>query len=181
MHAETFVHAIYRDEKAAVQAAEALIDSKFPAGDIGALLRGQAPELGDDSELKEIEIKHTTGMPIGAAIGGALGAIGGALIATGAVIATGPIALAIEGAIAGGAFGTLSGVLGGLAYWKETIRFPEHAFEHGGVLLGVNAHGPRIAEARDVLTRTGGEDVSVSTKPEARTAAKNGSNLPQAT
>jgi len=164
-----FVHAIYRDEPAAVEATRALIDAKFPSGDVGAFMRGMP--RGTDSE---IEVQHKTGIPVGAMLGAALGALGGALVASGVVLAAGPVLLALDGAAAGGALGSLTGALAGLAHWSDTLSFPAHTFDHGGVLLGVTTHEGRVEEARDILTATGGEDVRVSTKRRASIAAADG-------
>jgi hypothetical protein len=156
----SYVHATYRDQRTAVQAAEALLEAKFPARDISALL------CDADSEQAgvELKIRHKTQVPIGALIGGIGGLVLGAVIAWLAQVHPDPQLFAVRGAVIGAAIGTLAGALGGLGRWRDTILFPEGAFKNGCVVVGVNTHETRVNEARRVLDAAGGGDVEVSTK-----------------
>lgn len=158
-----YVHATYREERVAVQAAEALLESGFPARDISALICDASSE---DVGL-ELKIRHKTRVPIGALIGGVLGVVLGGVIAWLAQVLPDPTVFALRGAVIGTAVGALAGALFGLGRWRDTIMFPRHAFANGCVIVGVNTHEPRIAEARRTLVSTGGADVQVSTKREA--------------
>ena len=158
-----YVHAMYRDQKAAVAAAEALVDAKFPARDISALICDAA----SDQAGVELKIRHKTQVPIGALIGGVLGVLLGALIAWGAQVGPDPGVFALRGAVIGAAIGTLAGALGGLGRWRDTILFPPEAFKNGCVVVGVNTHDQRVSEAQRVLASAGRADVQVSSKREA--------------
>jgi hypothetical protein len=68
----------------------------------------------------------------------------------------------LEIAFVGGALGALAGTLGGLAFWRDTVSFSDHAPGSGPVKIGVNAQHERLEEAREVLRRTGGSNVGVS-------------------
>jgi hypothetical protein len=159
----SYVHATYRDQQAAVAAAEALLEAKFPARDISALICDAASE---DVGL-ELKIRHKTRVPIGALIGGVLGVALGAIIAWAAQVQPDPGVFALRGAVIGAAIGTLAGALGGLGRWRDTILFPPEAFKNGCVVVGVNTHDERVAEARRVLTSINNADVEVSSKRSA--------------
>jgi hypothetical protein len=160
-----FVHAVFNNEVAAAKAVQELVNAEFPYHDISAL-------MCDRSGVKELETGHKTGMGVGAVLGGVFGAIGGALAVTGGLVLAGPVFLALEGMVAGGAMGTLAGTLGGLGFWKETIDFPKAAFENGAALIGVDAADGRIEDATNALKRAGATEVRQASKQEARKAAE---------
>lgn len=159
-----FVHAVFNDEPHAAKAVQELVNAKFSANDISALMCNR-------SGVTELEMGHKTGMKVGAAVGAVLGGVGGALAVTGGLVLAGPVFLALEGLVAGGALGTVAGTLGGLGFWKEEVEFPKHAFENGAVLIGVNANEGRIAEASAALERAGASDIRQSTQEKAKSAA----------
>jgi uncharacterized protein YcfJ len=159
----SYVHATYRDQQAAVAAAEALLEAKFPARDISALICDAASE---DVGL-ELKIRHKTRVPIGALIGGVLGVLLGAGIAWAAQVPPDPFVFALRGAVIGAAIGTLAGALGGLGRWRDTIVFPSEAFKNGCVVVGVNTHEARIPDAQRVLMAVGNANVEVSSKRSA--------------
>lgn len=156
----SYVHASYRDQRTAKEAAEALLEAKFPARDISALLC----DAGSEQAGVELKIKHKTQVPIGALVGGVLGLVLGGVIAWLAHVPPDPTVFALRGAIIGAAIGTLAGALGGLGRWRDTIMFPANAFANGCVVVGVKTHEERIPEASHVLAAAGGVDVEVSTK-----------------
>jgi len=158
-----FVHASYREQRVAVEAAEALLEAKFPARDISALICN----AGSEPVGVELKIKHKTQVPMGALIGGVLGVVIGAIAAWIAQVPPDPGLFVIRGAVIGAAIGTLAGALGGLGRWRDTILFPPEAFSNGCVVVGVNTHEARVGEARRALAGTGGVDVEISTKREA--------------
>jgi hypothetical protein len=164
-----FVHALFRREHDAVAAVENLIASRFASSDISALMQR-------DDKVEELQMAHRTGMGAGAALGGVLGAVGGAvMLGGGGVFVAGPLLLALEGAIAGGALGTLAGTLGGLGFWQEEIDFPDEAFRDGAVLIGVSTAEGRVADAERALKEAGAEEVYRSTKDDALRSAEHGS------
>jgi hypothetical protein len=160
-----FVHAVFNSEATAAKAVQELVNARFSGHDISALMTNR-------SGVQELEIGHKTGMGVGAVLGGVLGAVGGALAVTGGLVLAGPVFLALEGMLAGGAMGTLAGTLGGLGFWKEEIDFPRAAFENGAVLIGVNADDARVTDAEEALTRAGATDIRHSSKGEAQQAAE---------
>lgn len=155
----SYVHASYGEQRAAIEAAEALLEAKFPAGDISAI-------VSDDTGLSsvELEIRHKTRSPIGALLGGACGLLLGALGAWLAQVPPDPGLFAIRGAVIGAAIGTLAGALAGLGRWRDTILLPLNAFQNGRVVVGVVTHDGRIADAQRALARIAGGEVVVSTK-----------------
>jgi hypothetical protein len=166
MERNSFVYAVFRDEKRAVRAVRGLIDAAFPTRDINALLRA-----GGSTE--ELAPAHHTGIRRGALLGAALGIGGGALVASGGLLIAGPLFIGLQGAaLAGGALGSLLGTLAGLAHWNDQIEFPEHAFRRGSVLIGVTTNDGRAGLALEILLAAGGRRARVSTKREARRVAR---------
>jgi len=161
-----FVHAVFKDEPHAAKAVQELVNAKFSSTDISALMchRGGAVE--------ELEVGHKTAMKSGAAVGAVLGGVGGALAVTGGLVLAGPLFLALEGLVAGGALGTVAGTLGGLGFWKEEIEFPKNAFEDGAVLIGASVNEGRAEEASAALKRAGATEILQSTQEEARLLAE---------
>jgi len=167
----TFVHAVYTTQPSAARAVQELVNAEFSANDISVL-------MWDKSGVQELEVGHKTGMVAGAAIGAALGVVGGALAVSGGLVLAGPVFLALEGSLAGGVLGTLAGTLGGLGFWKEEVEFPKHAFEQGAALIGVSTDDGRIPQAAEALRRAGAREVHSSTTREAREHARAGSLPP---
>jgi hypothetical protein len=147
------VYASFRDPKRATTAIEALVDADFSSRDISAY----------SSDGEEIEVEHQTGMPRGALIGGLAGAVIGSFVTSYGLMLAGPLEFMAQGAVAGLALGALAGTLGGLAFWKKTIRFPKAAFAHGPAQIEVRVPEARAANARAVLEQSGGDSVREST------------------
>ena len=160
-----FVHAVFKDEPSAAMAVQELVNAKFSANDISALMCNRS------GVVEELEVGHKTAMKQGAALGAVLGGVGGALAVTGGLVLAGPVFLALEGLVAGGALGTVAGTLGGLGFWKEEIEFPKSAFENGAVLIGATVNEGRIEEASAALRRAGADEIRKTTPEEARSQA----------
>jgi hypothetical protein len=160
-----FVHAVFNTETSAARAVQELVNAEFSGHDIGALMCNR-------QGVQELEVGHKTAMVPGAALGAVFGAIGGALAVTGGLVLAGPVFLALEGMMAGGALGTVAGTLGGLGFWREEIAFPTAAFENGAVLIGVNVDDARIEDASNALKRAGATEIRVSSIQEARQKAQ---------
>ena len=154
---EVFVSAVYLREVDATKAVRALLDAHFPSEKVGAL-------MCQPDGSQEIGVTHQTGIRVGAGIGALFGVVGGALIVGSGLVVLGPAFLAVEAALAGGAFGSLAGTLGGLGFWKDEVAFPTDAFKKGAVLVGISTAGERIEVARKTLLEAGAEQVLVSTK-----------------
>jgi uncharacterized membrane protein len=160
-----FVHSVFHDEVTAAKAVQELVNAKFSGHDISALMI-------NPNSVRELEVGHKTGMGVGAVLGGVFGAVGGALAVSGGLVLAGPVFLALEGMLAGGAMGTLAGTLGGLGFWKEDIDFPKSAFENGAALVGVNVHDERVEAASEALRRAGSTEIRTTSKPEAQQQAE---------
>lgn len=149
-----FVHAVYRDPNHASRAVDALVAAGFAAQDISALLcRGE--------QIEDLPVAQSTGIPVGAALGGLTGGLIGALVMGLGFSAGGDVLeQAARGWVAGAAFGLLIGVLGGLGYWRITLKIPKRAFREGTrILLGVAVNEGRVGRAKRALWRNGTEAV----------------------
>jgi hypothetical protein len=156
-----FAHAFYRDAERADAAVRALLDAHFASDAIGVL-------MVHGEEVEELPMRHKTFVPHGVALGALLGAAAGAVTMSGiGLLAAGPLLLALQGAAAGTAIGSLGGALGGLGFWRDEVDFPSHAFHNGAVLVGVVANVERLEEAQRVLESAGADATYVSTKAEA--------------
>lgn len=99
----------------------------------------------------------------GALTGGTLGGIGGLLLGAGAlaipgigpIVAAGPIAAALSGAVAGG-------ITGGLIDWgipAEAGRRYEREVAQGGILAIIRSDAAKANQAAQVLRQNGAKDV----------------------
>jgi hypothetical protein len=155
---QSFAYALFRDEPSAAGAVRGLIQAQFATERIGALML-------DESGVREVPMRHKTGMVQGVAIGTLLGATAGAFLLPGlGLIAIGGVFGAVEAATIGGATGTLAGAMGGMGFWKDEFDFPASAFERGGVLVGVLTSSERAPDAKAVLLAAGAQDAKVSTR-----------------
>src|SRR6185436_9265429 len=107
----------------------------------------------------------TTGVAAGGTIGGTLGLLAGigalAIPGLGPLIAAGPIMGALAGLGVGGAVGGLIGALVGMGIPEYEAKRYEGHIKAGGILLSVHcATSDEATRAKDVLTRTGAQDIS---------------------
>ena len=98
-------------------------------------------------------------------LGGALGLLAGigalAIPGVGPLIAAGPIMATLAGAGAGGAIGGITGALVGLGIPEYEAKRYEGRIQKGGILLSVHcATSDEVKRAKEIIERTGGEDVS---------------------
>jgi hypothetical protein len=164
----TSVFGIYSSISAADAAANSLVQGGFMNNDISVLAPDQQTtrELGTEKASKAPE-----GTAAGAATGGALGGTLGLLAGIGALaipglgpfIAAGPIVGALAGLGAGGAVGGFVGALIGLGIPEYEAKRYEGRIKEGGVLLSVHtATSERVTLAKQILERTGAQDISSS-------------------
>lgn len=192
--ANTAVFGIYDTREAVEEAVDALRQANFRNTDISAL-------FADNAGTKDFAHEKNTKAPEGASTGAASGAIAGGVLGwlvsigalavpgVGPLIAAGPILGALAGA---GALGTLGGIVGalvGMGMPEYEARRYEGRVKHGGILLSVHCDDHEWSKrARQILKRTGAEDISsegeahadfaVSNKPMLRTRS---SILPEET
>lgn len=103
----------------------------------------------------------TGGTLTGGAIGGATGLLAGlgalAIPGIGPIVAAGPIAAGLTGAVTGGIVGGLVD----LGIPEERSRFYEGKVREGKILAVVKADDNTVNDARDVLSRFGANDIEV--------------------
>jgi hypothetical protein len=169
---KTAVFGIYASAARAEAAVDALVLDRFSNTDVSVL-------LPDDQTTRDFaHEKHTkapegttTGVAAGGTLGGTLGLLAGigalAIPGVGPFIAAGPIMGALAGIGVGGAVGGLVGALVGMGIPEYEAKRYEGRVKNGGVLLSVHCDtSDEIRRAKEVLKRTGAEDIS-STGEEA--------------
>src|ERR1700681_4022904 len=161
------VFGIYASRLAVENATDSLIKAGFPASDISVLMPetvGGAKDMGTEKATKAPE-GTAAGVTTGGIIGGTLGVLAGvgllAIPGLGPFIAAGPIMAGLAGLGVGGAVGGVTGALIGMGIPEFEAKRYEGRLQKGGILLSVHCNtSEEVKRAKDVLERTGGEDVS---------------------
>ena len=145
---------------------ESLRQSGFRAVDISVLM----PEnLGNKDMAVEKASKSPEGAATGAASGAVLGGTLGWLVGIGMLaipglgpfMAAGPIMAALAGIGAGATLGGVTGALVGMGIPEYEAKRFEGRMKSGGILLSVHCDdGDWAKKAKDLLERTGAEDIS---------------------
>jgi hypothetical protein len=159
------VTALFKSKVSAESAVDALLKRGFSRDDISVL-------MSDATRTKEFAIQTRThaadGLGIGAAAGGAVGAVLAAIAAVGTtlflpginLVIAGPIAAALAGAGAGGATGGVIGALIGAGIPEYRAKVYEAGIKGGGILIGVEARSDEeVDRLEDLLSELGGEHV----------------------
>ena len=162
----TAVFGIYRSRLDVEQAVDALRANGFRSTDISVLF----PEnegTKDFAHEKATKAPEGTaaGAGTGAVVGGTLGWLAGigalAIPGVGPLIAAGPIVAALTGVGVGGAIGGISGALIGMGIPEYEAKRYEGRVKEGGILLSVHSdNSDWTRKAKDILERTGADDVS---------------------
>jgi hypothetical protein len=162
----TAVFGIYPDYASVEFGVQALKDEGFRNTDISVLF----PEnVGNKDFAHEKATKApegaATGASTGAVVGGVLGWLAGigslAIPGVGPFIAAGPVMAALAGLGAGGAVGGIAGGLVGLGLPEYEAKRYQGRIKDGGILLSVHSDGSDWTKhAKEVLTRTGAQDIS---------------------
>jgi hypothetical protein len=161
------VFGIYSTRAATENAADALVTAGYPSSDISVLLPeslGGAREMGTEKATKAPE-GTAAGATAGGVIGGTLGVLAGvgllAIPGLGPFIAAGPIMAGLAGLGVGGAVGGVTGALIGMGIPEFEAKRYEGRLQKGGILLSVHCDtSEEIKRAKDIIERTGGEDVT---------------------
>ncbi len=160
------VFGIYSTREAVERAADVLARSGFPVSDISVLLPESlgTKDIGTEKATKAPE-GAAAGAGTGAVLGGTLGLLAGigalAIPGVGPLIAAGPIMAALAGIGVGGAVGGFTGALIGLGIPEYEAKRYEGRLQKGGILLSVHCDtSEEIDRAKEILERTGGEDIS---------------------
>src|SRR6202051_4666660 len=164
---KTGVFGIYSTRVAVENATDSLIRAGFPAADISVLLPeslGGPKDMGTEKATKAPE-GTAAGVTTGGVIGGTLGVLAGvgllAIPGLGPFIAAGPIMAGLAGLGVGGAVGGVTGALIGMGIPEFEAKRYEGRLQKGGILLSVHCDtAEEIKRAKDVLERTGAEDIS---------------------
>jgi hypothetical protein len=161
------VFGIYSTRVAVENATDSIVTAGFPASDISVLLPeslGGPNDMGTEKATKAPE-GAAAGVTTGGVIGGTLGLLAGvgllAIPGLGPFIAAGPIMAALAGLGVGGAVGGVTGALIGIGIPEFEAKRYEGRLQKGGILLSVHCvTSEEIKRAKEVMERTGGEDVS---------------------
>lgn len=180
------VFGIYPSRVIAEKAVEELKNDGFRNSDVSVL-------FASTSSTKDFAHDNTTKAPEGAAagtlsgatVGGALGWLVGigslAIPGVGPFIAAGPIVATLAGAGAGAAVGGLTGALIGLGIPEYEAKRYEGRINEGGILLSVRADDSDWADkAKEILERTGAEDISTKSEDSADKPRSNETFQPSA-
>jgi hypothetical protein len=164
----TAVFGIYSDRESVEDGIQALRGADFRVEDISILF----PENEGNKDFGHVKATKapegaTAGAASGAAIGGVLGWLAGigaiAIPGIGPFIAAGPIMAALAAAGVGGALGGITGSLVGLGIPEYEAKRYEGRIRKGGYLLSVHCdNGDWVSKAKEILRRTGAEDIASS-------------------
>jgi len=164
----TAVFGIYRRRLDVEQAVDVLRAEGFRSTDISVLFPENegTKDFAHEKATKAPE-GTATGAGTGAVIGGTLGWLAGigalAIPGVGPLIAAGPIVAALTGVGVGGAIGGISGALIGMGIPEYEAKRYEGRVKEGGILLSVHSdNSDWTGKAKDILERTGADDVSSS-------------------
>src|ERR1700751_216025 len=162
----TAVFGIYSTYEGVESAVDVLKSAGFRNTDISVLFPENTgtKDFAHEKGTKAPE-GATAGGTTGAILGGALGWLAGigalAIPGLGPFIAAGPIVAALAGVGAGGAVGGLTGALIGGGIPEYEAKRYEGRIKAGGILISVHCDDWEWTKrAKDILTRTGAEDVS---------------------
>jgi len=182
------VFGIYANERDAAEAVDQLRQAGFRNADVSVLIAENAgnKDFAHEKSTKAPE-GATTGAATGAILGGALGWLAGigsiVIPGIGPFLAAGPIVAMLSGLGAGGVLGGFAGAIVGAGIPEYEAKRYEGRVRNGGVLLSVHSDDSEWAKtAKEVLVRTGAEDVSstheakadfgATDRPEPRDIAK---------
>jgi hypothetical protein len=165
---KTAVFGIYQTRNQAEHSVDRLLAAGFTNDSISVLLPDvdSSKEFAHEKNTKAPE-GAATGVTAGGAIGGTLGLLAGigvlAIPGVGPFIAAGPIVGALAGLGVGGAVGGVIGALIGMGIPEFEAKRYEGLIKGGGVLLSVHCDtSEQITRAKDLLKRSGAQDISSS-------------------
>ncbi len=160
------VFGIYSTREQVETATDLLARSGFPVTDLSVLLPESlgTRDIGTEKATKAPE-GAATGAGSGAVVGGTLGLLAGigaiAIPGIGPLIAAGPIVATLAGIGVGGAVGGFTGALIGMGIPEYEAKRYEGRLQKGGILLSVHCNtSEEIDRAKEILDRTGAEDIS---------------------
>ncbi len=162
----TAAFAIFRSRSEAEIAVNELTAAGFSNQDVSVLMADKSGtrDFATEKNTKAPE-GTTTGAGVGGTIGGTIGLLAGigaiAIPGVGPLIAAGPIMATLAGLGVGGAVGGMVGALVGMGIPEYEAKRYEGRVKDGGILVSVHCDSSEeVSRAKDVLKRTGGDDVS---------------------
>ena len=169
----TAAFGIYANRASVDRAVDTLKAENFRNTDISVLFPQNegSKDFAHEKNTKAPE-GAATGAGAGAVLGGGLGWLAGigaiAIPGLGPFIAAGPIMAALAGAGVGGAVGGLTGALVGMGIPEYEAKRYEGRVKDGGILLSVHCDDSAwTKKAKEILERTGAEDVSSTGESDA--------------
>jgi hypothetical protein len=159
---------VYANYASVENAVDILKEAGFRNTDISVLFPEKA---GSKHFARDKGTRAPAGAAVGAGTGAVLGGTLGWLVGIGAlaipglgpVIAAGPIMAALAGVGAGGAVGGITGALIGMGIPEHAAKRYEVRVKEGGILLSVHSDNAEWTKrAKELLERTGAEDISVT-------------------
>ena len=175
---KTAVFGLYPTVDRAERAVDELVSARFTNDDVSVLLADSqgSRDFAHEKQTKAPE-GTTTGVAAGGTIGGTLGLLAGigalAIPGVGPFIAAGPIMGALAGLGVGGAIGGLVGALVGMGIPEYEAKRYAGRVKDGGVLLSVHCNSSEeITRAKDILKRTGAEDIASAREESVGATAK---------
>lgn len=169
----TAVFGLYPNHSSAENGVETLKQAGFRNTDISVLFPENvgSKDFGHEKGSKAPE-GAATGAGSGAVLGGALGWLVGigalAIPGLGPFVAAGPIMAALAGMGVGGAAGGITGALIGLGIPEYVAKRYEGRVRDGGILLSVHSDNVDwTRRAKEILERTGAQDISSSAEASA--------------
>jgi len=176
------VYGIFSSRPAVENAVSQLKAEGFRNSDVSVLFASSdgTKEFAHQNSTKAPE-GMAAGALSGATVGGALGWLAGigtlAIPGVGPFIAAGPIMAALGGIGVGGALGGMTGALIGLGIPEYEAKRFEGQLKSGGILLSVHADDSKwVKKAREILERSGGEDVSSKEESEGSSESSTSRN-----
>jgi len=174
----TAVFGIYPNRTSVDSAVDALKAAGFRNTDISVLFPDKTgtKDFAHEKNTKAPE-GASTGAGTGAVLGGGLGWLAGigalAIPGLGPFIAAGPIMAALAGAGLGGAVGGVTGALIGMGIPEYEAKRYEGRVKDGGILLSVHSDDSQwTKKAKEILERTGAQDVSSTGEASSEKADK---------
>lgn len=152
---DIFVYGLFTDEHKATAAVTWLEGAGFGAEHISALMQVGAT-------IDEEHPRFKVAMGRGAALGAALGTMGGVLVAVSGLLIAAPLTLSMAGGICGAAFG----LLGGLSHWTENVDLHDHV-ANGMILVGAFVDDMSVERARSALAMAHPEYIHIANKDDA--------------
>ncbi len=177
---KTAVFGLYPSVERAERAVDELVSADFSNNDVSVLMADNqsSRDFAHEKQTKAPE-GTTTGVAAGGTIGGTLGLLAGigvlAIPGVGPFIAAGPIMGALAGLGVGGAVGGLVGALVGMGIPEYEAKRYEGRVKEGGVLLSVHCDtSEEITHAKEILKRTGANDIASAGEEAVGTTARSG-------